>query len=155
MIMADGAVVRAWHRHVAGRDDPRLATSFAAGLGFAATLLAAAVMTHMRRQLSLTDDLGVFTALVALAGWWMSLVGALVTAVLAFLMLNGFAVDQYAVLRWHGQADVVRLVVLLGCAAVVGATREVQLWHRRRSSLSREFAQLTDAALAQGVQRHA
>ena len=156
--MAAGAVVRAWHRHVVSGDDPRLTTSFAAGLGFAMTLAVAAIVTHLRAQLSLTVDLGIFAGLVAMAGWWMTWIGSLITAGLAFLMLNGFAVDQYAVLRWHGRGDVVRLVVLFGCAVVASAVRELRLRHRRRAAdgrLTRELAELTGSSLTLGARRHA
>lgn len=156
--MAAGAVVRAWHRHVVSGDDPRLTTSFAAGLGFAMTLAVAAIVTHLRAQLSLTVDLGIFAGLVAMAGWWMTWIGSLITAGLAFLMLNGFAVDQYAVLHWHGRGDVVRLVVLFGCAVVATAVRELQLRHQSRTEdrrLTRELAELTGRSLTQGARRHA
>ena len=152
-----GRLVRAWRRHVAG-DDPRLATSFAAGVGFTLTLTLAALMADLRSQLSPGVDLGIFAVVVALAGWWMSRLGALVTAVFSFLMLNGFVVDRYAVLRWHGRGDLVRLVVLLGCAGVVSAVRELQLRHRRRAAnghLADELAELTGTSRIQGAQRHA
>lgn len=152
-----GGLVRAWRRHVTG-DDPRLATSFAAGIGFTVTLTLAAGMTDLRSQLSPGVDLGIFAAVVVLAGWWMSRLGALITAVLSFLMLNGFVVDRYAVLHWHGRGDVVRLVVLFGCAVVATAIRELQMRHRRRAAdgrLTRELAELTGSSLTQGARRHA
>lgn len=151
--MAGTALSRAWHRHAAAEDDRRLATAFAAGLGFTVTLTLAAVMTHLRAQASPTVDLGIFVAAVALAGWWMTRLGALMTAVLAFLMLNGFAVDQYAVLRWHGSADAVRLIVLLGCAGAVSVTRELQLRHRRRTADARLTHELTDVIRTTSVTR--
>lgn len=156
--MAGRALVRAGYRHGAAEDDPRLATSFAAGLGFAASLALAAAVTQLRTRLSLTVDLALFAGLLAVAAWWMTTVGALLAAALSFLMLNGFAVDQYAVLRWHGWGDVVRLVVLLGCAVVVSAVRDLQLRHRGRAAdalLRCELAELTGADLTRGVHRHA
>ena len=157
--MAGRSLGRAWRRHAAGDDDPRLVTSFAAGVGFTVTLILAAAMTHMRSELSPTVDLGIFAAVVALAGWWMTWLGALVTAGLAFLMLNGFVVDQYAVLRWHGAADVLRLVVLIGCATSVAAARELQLHHRRRAAdavLTGELAEITrTTSLSPRGPRHA
>ena len=156
--MAGRAPVRAWYRHVAAEDDPRLATSFAAGLSFAVSLALAGAVTQSRARLSLTVDLVLFAGLVAVAAWWTTWVGAVLAAALSFLMLNGFAVDQYAVLRWHGWRDVVRLVVLLGCTVVVSAVRDLQLRHRRRAAdgrLRRELAELTGAVLTRGVHRHA
>ena len=157
--MASGALTRAWHRHVSGKDDPRLATAFAAGIGFAVTLTCAAVMTQLRTQVSPTIDLGIFAAVTWLAGWWMTGLGTVITAVLAFLMLNGFVVDQYAVLRWHGGPDVVRLVVLLGCAGASAAARELLLRHRRRCDdvqLNRELAEIADtSSLSRGGSRYA
>ena len=159
MSMAGRTLATAWHRHAAGQDDPRLVTSFAAGLGFTVTLMCGAVMTHLRGQVSPAVDLGIFVAVVALASWWMAWLGAKVTAGLAFLMLNGFVLDQYAVLRWRGSADLARLVVLLGCAGAAVAARELQLRHQHgaaEAQLDRELAEITrTTSLSAGGPRHA
>ena len=150
-------LVRLWRRRVTG-DGPKLATSFAAGVGFTVTLTLAAVMTQLRSCLSPAADLGIFAAMVAVAGWWMTSIGSLITAGLSFLMLNGFIVDRYAVLRWHGRHDMVRLVVLLGCAGIASAARELQLRHLRHTAdgrLTRELTELTGTSLTQGASRHA
>jgi hypothetical protein len=65
-------------------------------------------------------------------GWWrMVVVGAVVAVfaavtadaraaaavvVLAWLVVNGFLVDRYGQLAWHGDPDLVRLLVLAVCA---------------------------------------
>jgi hypothetical protein len=113
---------------------------FAAGLGFFVMLAAAAALTEPRHRVSLNADLGVMSGLVVVVSWWMAWAGVLVTAGLAWLMLNGFVVSQDASLRWHGIADLTRLVVLFGCAIAVAAVRSVRLHWRRR----REFAAVTE-----------
>lgn len=57
---------------------------------------------------------------VAVAGFALvadDAVAALATAGLAWLCCDGFLVDQYGELRWHGHADAVRLGVLALAAA--------------------------------------
>jgi hypothetical protein len=103
-------------------------------------------MTHLRAQVSPAVDLGIFVAVVALAGWWMTWFGVLVTAGLAFLMLNGFVVDQYAVLLWHGSDDVVRISLLVGCAIVAAGARQLKLRHRRRVADTRFTPELAEIA---------
>ena len=56
--------------------------------------------------------LGLFSAVTADA-----LAAAFVTG-LAWLVVNGFLVDQYGQLSWHGWADLVRLLVLVAAAGV-------------------------------------
>lgn len=99
----------------------------AAGAGFAATFALAAGLTPLRSDLSSPLALGLFAAVVVLMAWWMSPTGAVVTAALGFLMLDGFVVDQYAVLRWHGPLDGVRLAVLVGCAGMAVGARQLRL----------------------------
>jgi len=57
-------------------------------------------------------------AIVAIiAGIGASLVrprASLAIAGIAWLMLNGFLVDRYGDLRWHGGADLVRLLAMVG-----------------------------------------
>ena len=124
---------RSWARGDDG-NDPRIAVSFAGGVGFVVMLTAAAVLGEFRSRLSLNVDLGVMSVLVAIAAWWMEPLGALMTAGLAWLMLNSFVVSHDATLRWHGGADLTRLVVLFTCAGVAAVTRSVQLYVRRRAA---------------------
>jgi hypothetical protein len=52
--------------------------------------------------------------------------------VIAWLLVNGFLVDQLGVLAWHGPADLERLGVLAGAGAIglaVGVLRN--LLHKR------------------------
>jgi hypothetical protein len=129
----------AWAR---GDDDadPRIVPSFAAGFGFFATLTAAIVLMELRQRLPLNVDLGVMSGLVVVAGWWMAWTGVLVTAGLAWLMLNSFVVSHDATLRWHGSADLTRLIVLFGCAIAMATVRSLQLYWRQR----REVAVVTE-----------
>jgi hypothetical protein len=139
------------------RDDPRLQFAFAAGLGFCISLTAAAVLTELRGHVSVDTDLGVMAGLVAVAAWWMAWAGALVTAGLAWLMLNSFLVSHDATLRWHGPADLRRLVVLVGCTVAVATIRSAQLSVRRRQ-LSYSILQGRPAVSAEQVmtgERHA
>jgi hypothetical protein len=57
------------------------------------------------------------------------------TAAIAFLVVNGFLVDRYGQLAWHGSADVLRVLALLG-AAVLGTSvgRGCRVGHARRST---------------------
>jgi hypothetical protein len=56
--------------------------------------------------------LGLFSALTADA------LAAAFVGVLAWLIVNGFLVDRYGQLSWHGWADLVRLLVLAAAAGV-------------------------------------
>ncbi len=85
--------------------DPRLPVTLSLAVGFAGTMSAAAALTVVRGHVP------------ALVGW---------------LMLNGFVIDQYGVLAWHGPDDLVRIGVLLAAAVVVALTRAVQLEARDR-----------------------
>jgi hypothetical protein len=53
---------------------------------------------------------------------------AVFIAGLAWLVVDGFLVDQYGQLSWHGPADLVRLVVLVataGLGVVLGRSRVI------------------------------
>jgi len=53
-------------------------------------------------------------------------VASLVTAGVAFLLLDGFVVGHAGDLAWHGDADLVRLGVLAGAALAGAAARSVR-----------------------------
>ena len=122
--------MRGWV-HEGHGDDPRIPSAFAAGLAFLVTLAVAAVLADLRYQLSLSADLGIMSGLVIAAAWWVAWGGVLVTAGLAWLMLNSFVVSHDETLRWHGSGDLTRLVVLFGCAVSVATVRSLQLHFRR------------------------
>jgi hypothetical protein len=57
-----------------------------------------------------------------------------VTVVLAWLVVNGFLVDRFGELWWHGRSDLYRagmLVVAGALGQVVGRARWL-MWHRRQ-----------------------
>jgi K+-sensing histidine kinase KdpD len=58
-------------------------------------------------------------------------VAAVVTSGVAFLLFDGFVLDHAGDLAWHGDADLVRLGVLVG-AALAGLTARVLREHARR-----------------------
>jgi hypothetical protein len=65
----------------------------------------------------------------ALAG---SILAVTAVTAITFLIFNGFLVDRLGVLAWHGTADLRRLAVLAGCAALAAAAgagyRAVRRW---------------------------
>ncbi len=112
--------------------DPRLPVTLSLAVGFAGTMSAAAALTLVRGHVPAPAALAVMTVLVGLIAWWSTICGAVLSALVGWLMLNGFAIDQYGVLAWHGPDDLVRIGVLLAAAVVVALTRAVQLEARDR-----------------------
>jgi len=103
--------------------DPRLPLALTLALGFAITMAAAAVLTAVRTHVAL----GVMTVTVLVLAWWSTVGGAVLSAGLGWLMLNGFVVNQYGALAWHGDSDVINLAVLVGVAVLTAVVRSVQL----------------------------
>jgi hypothetical protein len=111
--------VPAWPRVYAGRlTEHRLSWEFGTALGFWSCLVLAASFSAWGTALSPGWALGCMALLVAAVSWWTTGLGAVVTAGLGWLFLTGFGVDRFGALRWHGYADVERLVLLLGGAFV-------------------------------------
>jgi hypothetical protein len=79
--------------------------------------------------------LGIIAAAVAaFAALALDLVAVPVTVVLAWLVVNGFLVDRFGELSWHGRPDIYRagmLVVAGGLGQAVGRARRV-MWNRRQ-----------------------
>ena len=129
-----------------GREDPRLPFGFAVGAAFALMLWASAALSGLSARPS-AAGLAVMATIAALLGWFSTWPGALVTAALGWLMLDGFVIDRYGVLHWHGRADAVRLAVLAASGLVTTALRAAQLnsdSHRmaRRARLGKERDEL-------------
>lgn len=122
--------------------DSRIRPSIAVPAGFALTLTAAGLMTVLRPYLGPVVDLAVMAALVAVFGWFAGWTSALMTAVFAWLMLDGFAEDRFGVLRWHGGVDVVALGVLAGCGVAACASRTAAVRRRCRASIRRREVEL-------------
>ena len=59
-------------------------------------------------------------------------VAVAVTAGVAFLLLDGFVVDHAGELAWHGDADLVRLEVLVSAALAGLTARALREYGRRR-----------------------
>lgn len=101
----------------AGRSPVRWPAELLTGVGFAviiAATVAAAIIFGPHQPVGRLTVLAVAVAgFAAVAG---NLLAALATTVIGWLFLNGMLIDQHAVLRWHGTADVVRLMVLGGAA---------------------------------------
>jgi hypothetical protein len=77
--------------------------------------------------------------------------------VLAFLVFDGFLVNQLGELSWHGQADQTRLLILAGAGTAgvaVGTAyrgvRRLRVWRRRSEWVA---AQVADAAASRDKQR--
>ncbi len=102
------------------------------GLGIAAgfTLISVvtALLVALGRHVSTTADLGVLTAMTAGMAVLLLLPAAAFTAGFAWLCLNGFLIDRFAVLRWHGWVDAERLLILMAVAALVVLLRAATVW---------------------------
>jgi hypothetical protein len=91
-----------------------------------AAVLVAAALPKPGRLAVVATTTGLFGAIAVDIA---SLVGV---TVIAWLLVNGFLVDQLGVLAWHGPADLERLGVLAGAGAIglsVGVLRN--LLHKR------------------------
>jgi hypothetical protein len=87
--------------------------------------------------------LGIVTAAVAVfAAVADDLMALLVTVVLAWLVVNGFMVDRFGVLSWHGLPDIYRAAMIVVAGAlgqVVGRVRRAGLERRQRRSFAAEW----------------
>lgn len=118
-------------RFILGKDGPRLSFAGALPLAFLACLAVAAVVASG----FLTGDVafGCFLIVVVAISWWSSPATASLVAVVGFLFANGFAFDSGGSLEWHGEPDLLRLVILLGLAltvSVLGYGRVERSRHR-------------------------
>ncbi len=71
-------------------------------------------------------------AIVALISWWSRWFRALLTAGAGWLTLNGFVTDRYGELCWHGDADLMRPLVLYAVAITVLVAHIAELAVRGR-----------------------
>jgi len=70
------------------------------------------------------------------------LIAVPVTVVLAWLVVNGFLVDRFGVLSWHGRPDIYRAAMIVVAGAlgqVVGRVRRARLERRQRHSFAAEW----------------
>ena len=109
--------------------DSRLASDLACPLGFAVVTATCVVLSVAAPSLGtarVLTDVAVLTVVVAIFAWFVRPIAALVTAALGWLLLNGFLVDHFGALRWHGEVDAVRLVTLIAAAAIVTLVRSTR-----------------------------
>jgi hypothetical protein len=87
----------------------------------------------------------VAVAVVVFAAVAGDLVAVPTTVGLAWLVVNGFLVDRFGELSWHGRSDLYRAAILVvagGLGQAVGRARWL-MWHRRqRRSFAAEWDQL-------------
>jgi K+-sensing histidine kinase KdpD len=120
---------------ILGRDGDRLSFAGAVALSFVACLGLAAVAASG----FLSGDLAFasFVLVAVVMSWWSAPVTAAVVAFVAFLFANGFAYDTVGTLTWHGEADLLRLVCLVGVSltvSVLGYGRTQRSRHRSSDS---------------------
>lgn len=105
-------------------DDPRPPAPLVTGIAFAAMLawVGAAGMLDVAPAVGL----GGVVVIAAVASWWLTAPSGLATAVIAFLVVDGFVDGQYGNLSWNGVGDAVLLITLaLLCVGVPEARREL------------------------------
>jgi hypothetical protein len=112
--------------------DPMPPNAYAIGIAFTTTLVVAAVLGEASRWGSGGYGLAVMAAAVGVAAWWCRPWVGLCAGALGWLMFNGFVVDQFGALAWHGRSDAVRLGTLLAIAVAVSLVRAVTVALTRR-----------------------
>jgi hypothetical protein len=104
------------------------------GAGTAAVVAAVLVAAALPKQGRLAVVAGTTGLFGALALDVVSLAGV---TVIAWLLVNGFLVNQLGVLTWHGSADLVRLGVLAGTGVVGLAVGGAWRFERARADRQR------------------
>jgi hypothetical protein len=108
--------------------DERFPTGLTIGLG-SLTVVAAAAIAAAVPTSDPTSRLALVAAAVAvIAALSRDIVALPGLVVLAWLIVNGFLVDRFGELSWHGRSDVYRAVILV-LAAGIGQVAG-QLWWR-------------------------
>lgn len=108
-------------------EDPRFPDWLAASVAFGATLLVAVVLSQLTEATRHGSGLAAMSAVVAVVAWWSRPLMSLASAGLAWLMLNGFVVHHSGQLQWQSSSDSTRVIVLFAVAAVVSASRAIQV----------------------------
>ena len=115
---------------VLGRGSARLTLGTATGLTFVGCLGISAITAIGLLPGELA--FGAFVALVVLMSWWSAPATSVVVGLMAFLFANGFAFDTQGTLSWHGEADLVRLSLLVILALTVSVVGSRRVDHARR-----------------------
>jgi hypothetical protein len=113
--------------------DSRLPGWLAPCVSFGATLVVAAILSEVGSRAGDAGDLAVMSSVVAVVAWWSRPLMSLTTAIVGWLMFNGFVVNQFGELRWHGATDATRLAVLVTIALTASGARCVQIRMARRA----------------------
>jgi hypothetical protein len=95
--------------------DPRIPSSFVGLVSLSATLSMAVISVALNERGADPTPLVTMAVLVGGIAWWCRPAASLVPAGLGWLALNGFVVNSFGQLNWHGDADAVRL----GCIVLV------------------------------------
>ncbi len=112
--------------------DPMPPNAYAIGIAFTTTLVVAALLTEAGRWGSGGYGLVAMATAVGIAAWWCRPFMSVWAGALGWLMFNGFVVDQFGALAWHGRSDAVRLGTLLVIAVAVSLVRAVTVALTRR-----------------------
>jgi hypothetical protein len=112
--------------------DPMPPNAYALGIAFTATLVVAAVLGETGRWAAGGVGLALMAAAVGVSAWWCRPRVSLCAGALGWLMFNGFVVDEYGALGWHGRSDAVRLGMLLAIAVVTSLARAIRVAMTRR-----------------------
>ena len=107
---SDGRFAAGWARE--------RATGVLVAAGFAAVVAGSCAAALLPPQL-VAQRVAVLAAVVGVfAAFAGDIAAGLATAAIAWLFCNGFLVDRFGVLRWHGRVDLVRLGILCVVALV-------------------------------------
>ncbi len=126
----------AWTSLRRAPDDPRPPAALVTGIAFAALVGLVGVAELLGVPAALV--VGGCIVVAAVASWWLTAAAGLVTASIAFLVVDGFVQNRYGNLTWDGTSDAVLLLVLvLACLASSEARRELLELRDRREPLKK------------------
>ncbi|WP_238007407.1 hypothetical protein KZZ52_19255 [Dactylosporangium sp. AC04546] len=120
----------------------RMPTGIGVALGAAGAVIAALLAAGITAPPEHTARLAVLAAEVAATGWVTRDLGAAyATTGIAWLLLNGFLINELGMLSWHGPSDALRLAVLAGAAAAgwLAAHAPRHVHHRRELARMRAW----------------
>jgi len=103
--------------------DPRIPGSFVGLVSLPATLTMAVVSVALHERGSDLTPLITMAVVVGVIAWWCRPAASLAPTVLGWLALNGFVVNSFGQLRWHGSADAVRLGCIVAVALAASSIR--------------------------------
>ncbi|GGM80784.1 hypothetical protein ACFFX1_18620 [Dactylosporangium sucinum] len=126
----------------------KLPTSIGVALGAAGVVTTALLAAGWTAPPEHTARLAALAAVVAVIGWVTSDLGAAAaTAGIAWLLLNGFLINELGMVSWHGPSDALRLAVLAGAAVAGWAAARVPRHVHHRRELARMRAWIDGGGL--------